>query len=440
VTSGGPPLIECDLPLGQPGLVVHNELSLGGWAASPDGISGVAVDVEGRSWTAGYGLDTPAVAKQFPGVEGAEHAGYRLAIDTSRWEPGPRYIAVAAFDARGRRSAVEGAVEVRPFTVPAPDLPGDRAALERQEVTLTLDSPTVEAGAAKVEGRLAIRGWAYAKQGIEAVLVTLDGTLQQEALRPIARPDLLRDLGPDVAAGAGFSLMIDPVDCPPGSHRLEIAALDRGGHVAGIECELVCLPPAKRGPEVAMGEGGVQATPRLRAEDARSAAGERAWEDRALLAEADAALARAEARLAEAGQERARRELHAAESDPRVATSRLRRELATARRDLTASRMEATERAEREKAERRGRELQALREARHRVEAVQRELSAVRYELEATKAELSASHVELAQRAALLNSVERSLSWRATRPLRAMKRFLGRGATTDPSGTAEKDR
>lgn len=302
------PLIECELPLGRPGLVAHDELVLVGWAASPKGISGVAVQIGERQWNAAYGLDTPEIARRLAWIDGADRAGYSLAIDTSGWQPGPRVVTVAAFDREGGRAAVEGGIEIRPLTAPAEGDAGAPAAPGRGEVTLVLDSPTVESGTAQVEGALEIRGWAFADEGIEAVLVTLDRSIQYEALRPLARPELLREAGPDVAADAGFALRLDEADCPPGRHRLTVVALGRDGGTAGVDCELISNPapefPERLSPPDA---------PARRRDGEPTPDDDRPWRELALLAESDAALSRAEARLARAGEERARRDLRDAE-------------------------------------------------------------------------------------------------------------------------------
>jgi hypothetical protein len=291
-----PPLIECDLPLGRPGAVAHNELVLSGWAASPKGISGVAVQVGDRVWNASYGLDTPAVAERLPDLPGAERSGYRLQIDTSGWEPGPHYVTVAAFDLEGGRSAVEGQVEVSPFAEPRPLPPAGLAELADDEVALAVDPPLSTAGTCEIAGPLEVSGWAYAKDGIEAVVVTLDGGLQYEAPRPAVRPDLLDRFGRAVAEDAGFVLRLHPADCPPGRHTLSVAAVSREGHSAGFEYDLLCSPEPE---SVAIDSGSPLAAGDLH----QSSDDADMWRSRALLAEADAALSRAEANLARRAQE-----------------------------------------------------------------------------------------------------------------------------------------
>jgi hypothetical protein len=307
---GDSPLIECDLPLGRPGLIAHNDLLLSGWAASPKGISGVAVQIEDRQWNASFGLDTPALGDRLRDFPGAGRAGYRLQVDTSSWTPGPHYVTVAAFDSEGGRSAVEGQVEIRPFDDPGGDGPSGLA-LGEEEVAICLDPPLDADGVCEIAGPLRVSGWAHAKEGVEAVVVTLDGSLQHEALGPVVRPDLLGSLGREIADGAGFALQLDPVDCPPGPHTLTVVALSRDGRTAGLERELACRAP---GPAAGADWAPDESSTRLPAGDRDAAEAARVWESRALLAESDAALSRAEANLARRAQEATLRALRDAEA------------------------------------------------------------------------------------------------------------------------------
>jgi SAM-dependent methyltransferase len=241
--SGTGPQLDCDLPLGRSGLVAHNELVLTGWAASHKGIAGVAVQIEDRQWNAGYGLDTPEVAARLPDFPKTDRAGYRLCIDTSDWEPGLHYVTVAAFDLEGDRSAIEGQVEVRPFELPGRTVEDDLAALVEGKIAMRLERPRLFEGVRdEVEGPIEISGWAHANGGIKTVMVTLDGRLQYEALRPIVRPELLAAYGADVAAEAGFTLRLDSTECTPGRHSLSVVAIGTGNDAVGVAGDLLCRP------------------------------------------------------------------------------------------------------------------------------------------------------------------------------------------------------
>lgn len=287
--------------------MAHNELSLSGWAASPKRVAGIAIQIGDRQWNASYGLDTPELENRLRGFPDATRAGYRLDIDTSDWTAGPHHVTVAAFDLEGGRSAIEGQVEVRPFDTSATASPS--APVTRDGVTLSVDNPVVADGACEIEGPLEISGWAHADEGIEAVVVTLDGgALQYEALRPVVRPDLLEELGRETAANAGFALLIDPADCPPGRHRLSIAALSQDGRSSGVECDLVCRPTDVTSVPTDVEWTSDRVTPTIR-DDETELSDSAMWKSRALLAESDAALCRAEANLARTAQEAALRSL-----------------------------------------------------------------------------------------------------------------------------------
>lgn len=286
------PSLACDLPLGRPGLTVHNQLLLSGWAVSPRGISGVAVQIGERQWNAGYGLDTPAIAQRWPDVPGGDRAGYELRIDTSEWEPGPHYVTVAAFDREGDRAAVEGSVRVLPFERAPATAAALRSVVASGGVALALDEP----GGATGGDPLEVTGWAHSSAGIEAIAVTVDDRHRHEALWPVDRPDLAGDYGDEVAVGAGFASRLDESLCPPGRHSLVVVAVARDGRAVGVEREIVV--PGESAPSSAA------ATPGAPEPSSTPPATLRHWQDRALLAEADAAVSRTESEIARRREER----------------------------------------------------------------------------------------------------------------------------------------
>lgn len=240
--QGAWPRLACDLPIDRTGTVVHNELLLTGWALSPEGIAGVIVQVDDRVLHASYGLDTPWAAESIPDIESAARAGYRLAIDTSTWEPGLRDVTITAYSQDRLHASVSGQVDVIPYGPPPATRDDRRAAISAGEPVLALELPPVHDDSSEIETPVLISGWAYAAGGIEAVLVTIDGQTRYEALHPITRPDLLDDWGDNVAASAGFVLRLHERDCRPGWHRLSVVAIGAQRRAVGVETAFRNMP------------------------------------------------------------------------------------------------------------------------------------------------------------------------------------------------------
>jgi SAM-dependent methyltransferase len=236
------PLLGCDLPIERPGTIVHNVLSLSGWAASRQGISGVVVQVDDRAFNATYGLETPWVAESMADVPGASHAGYSLQVDTSDWEPGLRKVTVTAFDGEGRSTALRGSVELIPFEEPRYSIEDQLASIAAGRVAMWLENPPIVVDHCEVASPVEVSGWAYCRDGLDAVIVTVDGRASYRALRPIAHPDLLDDYGAEVASGAGFALKLHPSELAPGRHTLSVVGVGFDGHAVGVTGDMTCLP------------------------------------------------------------------------------------------------------------------------------------------------------------------------------------------------------
>jgi hypothetical protein len=261
----------------------------------------VAVQIGERLWNAAYGLDSPAIARLQPEAPGANRAGYELRIDTSSWDSGRHYVTVAAFDLKGQRTAVEGWIEVLPFKSPPETVRANRSALVDGGVVLMLDKPAIANRTETIDGMVEVSGWAYAEDGIETVMVTIDGRHQHEAVRAINCPGLFRDYGQEVAAEAGFASCIDRVLIPPGRHSISVVAVSAGGQTAGIERTI----------DVPRNSEDTEDKPDLESPgaDLESEGVGLHWRDRALLAEADAAISRTECNIARTQYEHAAQEL-----------------------------------------------------------------------------------------------------------------------------------
>jgi SAM-dependent methyltransferase len=236
------PRLSCDSPIERDDTFVHNELVLTGWALSPVGVSGVIVQIDDRLLHASYGLDTPWLAESLPDLEGSDRAGYRLQIDTSTWVPGRRRIIVTVYDQEGGRDDIAGEVEVVPYKTPKYTTEDRRAAIDAGEIAMWLERPAPTETGAELQVPVEIAGWAYARSGVEAILVTLDERIRHEALHPVFRPDLVDDHGEEVARRAGFLLQLHPRDCAPGWHHLSVVAVDGKGQAVGLETDFLCVP------------------------------------------------------------------------------------------------------------------------------------------------------------------------------------------------------
>jgi ubiquinone/menaquinone biosynthesis C-methylase UbiE len=240
-------LVGCDQPLERGAAIAHNELLVSGWAASPSGIAGVVVQIGDRSYHATYGLSSPSVAETLHWEEAAR-AGYRLRIDSSGWRAGTHPVKVTAFARDGESAAIEGEIEVLPFEAPRYTTEDNRADMAAGKVAMWLEQPRIVEGPCEAEGYVEVAGWAYSEQGIEAVLVSIDGRSSFDAARPTVRPDLLETYGPAAAASAGFALRLHPEECPPGPHALTVVAIGTDGHAVGVAGRLTCLPPRPPAP------------------------------------------------------------------------------------------------------------------------------------------------------------------------------------------------
>lgn len=259
------PQLWCDLPIGQPGAIVHHELLLSGWAVSQSGISNIAVQIDDdRQLQASYGLETPWVAETMPDMSGAGQAGYRLLLDTSQWRTGTHKVTVVAIDKKGRREEIAGQVDIVHFEQPRYTVEDNLAAISEGKPIMWLEEPRIVEGICHAEGPVEVSGWAYAESGIDSVIVTVDKGTHYEALCPISRPDLLADYGAAIAGEAGFVLQLHATELPPGRHTVSVVAIASDGQAVGVEGDVICLPeptpvasaPAGKSPQIEWLEDG----------------------------------------------------------------------------------------------------------------------------------------------------------------------------------------
>ena len=315
-------MLGCDLPIEQPGAIAYNELIISGWAVSPTGISGVVVQIDSREFQASYGLDTPWVVESMPEMPGAREAGYYLRLDTAEWPHGIRSVNVAAIDGEDRRTEIAGEVEVVPYQSPLYTVEDNRTAQAEGIPTMWLEEPRIVEGPCEVAIPVEVSGWAYAKAGIDSVVILIDGRDRHDALHPSSRVDLLPDYGPEVAGASGFSLSLSKAELSPGSHTLSVVAIASDGRAVGVGGSLLCrpesaplsVPPEGEPMKVEWLER--RTAPRRREDEPGT------WEKRALRAEADAAASRIEANLAQLHQKGALKMLRDAEERLRKPSTR----------------------------------------------------------------------------------------------------------------------
>jgi ubiquinone/menaquinone biosynthesis C-methylase UbiE len=212
---------------------VHKDLTLSGVALSPTEAVEVSVTISGSTHVASSGLPSPELAAEYPSVPGADRAGFEASIDVSGWTRGARTITVTAVDEDGRTAVQEREVYIEPYLAPV----GDTQALEGRGATLRCGQPPE---GAEVPMPVRVEGRAYARQGVERVLVFIDGRARFEAVYGLTRPEVLRISDSEDALSSGFALTLDPLECLPGSHELTVVALLTDGSCVGLQRSFVC--------------------------------------------------------------------------------------------------------------------------------------------------------------------------------------------------------
>jgi 2-polyprenyl-3-methyl-5-hydroxy-6-metoxy-1,4-benzoquinol methylase len=213
-----PELVCEELPEDGTTLYVGNELRLHGGVAEADAAT-VVVEAAGESLP---------VARA-PGD--ASH-GWEVHVDTSGWEPGRRPIRIVARNATGSETVRTGTLDVLPYAAAATTLDGMAADVAAGRLGFACDEPPLE-GTFAAGHLITVRGWAFAKHGLEGVFVALDGRLRQPARTGLQRRDLAKLIDPG-AGDAGWQLGLDLSDIPDGEHRITVVAVARDGSAVGV--------------------------------------------------------------------------------------------------------------------------------------------------------------------------------------------------------------
>ena len=229
-----PPRLESQgLPADGARYFVGNELRLSGWALSATGPAQVTAEIDRQSVPVVTGIESRDAVEARPHIAGAERAGFEIRVDTSEWERGERQIRIVARDGAGRETSRNGVLDVLPHQIASYMLRTIAADAAAGRPVLRCDQPRLD-GSNEVGDRLAVRGFAYAPSGIEAVLVSLDGRWRKPAEYGRGRPALIKRVHPD-AGNAGFELHVDIGDVEDGMHCLSVIALARDGQAVGRE-------------------------------------------------------------------------------------------------------------------------------------------------------------------------------------------------------------
>jgi SAM-dependent methyltransferase len=209
------PVLVLDRREGEP-FLGHNDLLISGRISSVGGAETVTVTIAGGSYEAA--------------VLGSR---FELALDTSAWPAGPKPFSVAVRASDGRSARAEGVADVWPYSAPPPDEAGLLGAVAAGRPAMWCEAPDLDGGAIEAE-KAEVRGWAIAPEGIDRVLVTIDGRRRLPALLGLPRPDLRWGFGDELAAAAGFAVRLHPEELDGDSHLLTVVAVAADGSAQGM--------------------------------------------------------------------------------------------------------------------------------------------------------------------------------------------------------------
>ena len=208
-------------------------LRVKGWALCDQGITAVAVHLDGREIGAATpGEDRADVARAFPDIADARRSGFRFTGRVGADCTGTHTLRLIVTGGSGARHAAE--LELR-----AAGQSGTAAAdiaAAAPGIRCYLDQPAVQDGRAAetVHGFLSLAGWAFSPAGLTGIEVFVDGRSHGEAHRGIRREDLHQALGVKEALHAGFAMLIPPQVMSRGSHAVRVVIRDAAGAVEEI--------------------------------------------------------------------------------------------------------------------------------------------------------------------------------------------------------------
>jgi len=205
------------LPFGQvlepaDGAVISGPVTVRGWALSEYGIQDVAI-YEDRNFLANakLGLSSPEAQQQQPGFSGSANAGWRFDADPGIFTNGRHELTIQA---RSKTGAVRELASLKVV------IGGSLG---------VIDEP--KAGA-QLAGAFRIGGWALSKQGVDQVMILVDGKFIANAHLGGERPDV-QAVYPQLKDSFTSGWYFDAASSmfTPGNHEITVQIRSKAGAV-----------------------------------------------------------------------------------------------------------------------------------------------------------------------------------------------------------------